>query len=251
MNFRKLTVSAYAKVHDIIAVRDQPVAPFLAYKYDDLSSDFIYSQQEQDFTRELVNAYNQYSYWLDRLHVWEDVLSNYEEDDALELRFEFTHLPLDHCLHFPYQFKSKLAYCATQLCYTRGIAQKLVAPSEVQPEDMITFKSLLAVAERWRGGDALVEALRQLDNEKFRAGTSNYRNQAQHRHGPRLHQGHIASIQRSFPEGYRVSYAFGQHPPLQSEILLPVLVGQAENARTAFLAYRSLVAGHWHAESET
>lgn len=245
MSFRELTIGAYKALHDTIEQSsDESVVPFLAFEYPSKTTDIIYWQQEQDFTREIVNEYNQFAYCIDRLFAWENVLSGYGDDDAHELRFEFTRLPLDHCLHFPYRFRSRIVFCATQLCYTRGIADKHIKREDVSTEAEINFGSLCSVAKLWPEVEVLVGAVRELNAQAFREKTDNYRNEAQHRHGPRLDFGHVADLRRSFPDGALVSYSLGERLPLQTADLLPTLVSEAEKARKAFLAYRGLVEAH-------
>lgn len=252
MSFRELTTGAYAKLHDLLPCdRAFELVPLLGFDYPSNANDFIYVQQEVDFTRELVNGFNQFAYWLARVALWEKVFTGYSEDDAEELRFEFTKLQLDYCLHFPYQFKSKVAFCATQLCYTRGIAQKLIARAEVVPDEKINLGILASVATRWDTGNVLVSSLREIDSAEYREKTLNYRNKAQHRHGPRLDFGHVANIVRDFPEGMLVSYSFGESPPIMAADVLPVLAIEGRRLRAAFFAYRDLIGAQWHVASET
>ena len=186
MNFHELTVGAYSKLRDRVSMNPEPpLVEFLGFEYKSESNDFIYSHQEQDFTRELVNSFNQFAYRLDRIKVWERVLSDYNTDDQAVLRYECTKLPFDYCLHFPYEFKSRLIFCATQLCYTRGVSAKVLTKADVASEDKINFSSLQKLAAFWIGVAPLLKALCEVDAEPYRKDTLNYRNKAQHRHGPR------------------------------------------------------------------
>ena len=252
MNFRDLTVGAYLKLHELIASRSKPpLVPFLGYEYPEGQPDLIYDWQERDFTRELVNAFNRYALWLERLGLWEEVLPGYSEDEILELRLEFTTLPLDYCLSAPYKFKSRVAFCATQLCYTKGVAEKLVPAESVCPEDKINTNALAGVANHWLSGRKLIEALREVDAPQYREATANYRNKAQHRHPQCLDYGHTASVVRSFPPGYSVSYSFGESAPLTTREALPVLVAEADRMRRAFFTYRALVEEQTGVNKET
>lgn len=252
MNFRDLTVGAYSKLHELIASRiEPPLLPFLGYEYPKGQADFIYDWQERDFTRELVNALNQYALWVERVGLWEEVLRGYSEDEVLELRLEFTALPLDYCLSAPYKFKSRVAFCATQLCYTKGVAEKLVSKECVRPDDKIDMSALSSVANHWSSGSKLIAALRDVDAQQYREATANYRNKAQHRHPQRLDYGHTANVERSFLPGDAVSYSFGEFPPLATSDALPVLVAETDRMRTAFFAYRALVEEHAGVKSET
>jgi hypothetical protein len=251
MNFHRLTTAAYIKLHELMESHMTPLlVPFLSFEYEPESKDFIYTLQEQDFTRELVNSFNQFAYWLARIDLWERVLLDYDDDDKEELRFEFTKIPLDYCLHFPYQFKSRLAFCATQLCYIRGLALNLISHAEVHADEKINLASLESVSRHWDSASHLLSVLRQIDSLAYRNSTLNYRNKAQHRHGPRTDSGHVANITRSFPEGMRFAYTFGEIPPLMATVALPVLAAEATNLQAGFSAYRGLIAAHWSVPSE-
>lgn len=79
MTFSDLALGAYAKLHAAFGTElDRPVAEHLGYEYPRPASiqptgplEFKYDLQESDFTRELVNAFNKYTYWLNRLALWE------------------------------------------------------------------------------------------------------------------------------------------------------------------------------------
>jgi hypothetical protein len=162
---RDLRVDAYLKLHELIASRSgPPLVPFLGFAYSEGSPDIRYQWQENGFTRELVNAFNTYAFWADRLSLWEEVLCDYARDDILKLRWKFTMLPFDYCLSFPHRFRSRIIFYATQLCFTKGL---------------------------------LVKALEEVDGEQYREATRNYRNKSQHRHPQCLDSGQIASITRS------------------------------------------------------
>lgn len=252
MSYRHLVLGAHAKLHDAIeSSHAKLLSQFLGYEYPTGQPDLIYDLQEDDFTRELVNAFNHYIYWLNRVALWEGVLRGYPEDDALRLRYEFTTLPLDYCLHFPYKFKSQIVYCATQLCYTKAIAAKLITDGDVQSDRDINLESLKAVSHHWSAGPKLLKALGSIDAEQYRKSTSNYRNKAQHRHPQRLDFGHTASIVRSFPADSIVSYTFGEAHPLATSEVLPVLAIEAERLREGFFAYRALVEEHADIKNDT
>ena len=252
MSHRAFVLAAYTKLLDAIeAAPSPPLIQFIGYEYAAGHPELVYDWQEQDFTRELVNAFNQYAYWTNRIADWERVLVGYSDDDARELRYEFTTVPLDYCLHCPYKFKSRLAFCATQLCYTKAVAAKLIKKEEVQAEERINLGTFIAAARHWPAGLPLAEALKSIDADPYRQATSNYRNKSQHRHPQRLDYGHIANVVRSFPGGSGVRYAFGEAPPLTASDALPVLEAEAERMRLAFLAYRALIEEHTAVKKET
>jgi hypothetical protein len=121
-------LEAYGKFHELrVNGSTASLGEMLGFDYPDGAMDMAYGWQEPDFTRELVNAHNHFVVWLNRLGAWEHIIAGYPEDDAYSLTFEFVELPADYCLHFPYRFKQRIAFCATQLCYTAGIAAKALA----------------------------------------------------------------------------------------------------------------------------
>ncbi|HMB56208.1 MAG TPA: hypothetical protein VKM35_03270 [Arenimonas sp.] len=245
MNFSEVMIGAYHKLQEAIANESVPhPIGFLKYEHTKGESDFVYDWQESDFTRELVNTFNKYAYWLTRAQLWERILEDYSEDEALEIRYEFTDLQLDWCLHFPYKFKSKIIFCATQLCYVKAIAGKLISRESVKGDDQITLGVLSEVATHWISGAVLIKALRDIDGEVFRDATDQYRNKAQHRNARRLDFGHISNIVRSFPKGSVVRYGLGDSPPILTRDVLPALIAEAEKLRFAFNAYRELVDDH-------
>lgn len=242
MNFRVLTTDAYSKLHELIASNSvpQPV-PLLGYEYSEGKLDFIYSLQESDFTREFVNIFNIYALQIGRLTLWEEVFRSYAPTEILELRLEFTKLPLDYCLSAPYKFKSRIVFGATELCYTKGLADKLISKKDVRAADKINMDALIKVVRHWVSGAELVKALGDVDAENYRKTTGNYRNKSQHRHPPGLDFGLMASVGRSFPPDCIVSYSFGELPPLATNNVLSVLVAESDRMKTAFLAYRALI----------
>lgn len=251
MTFSDLALSAYAKLHAAFKTElDRPVAEHLSYEYPSPTRtqpagplEFKYDLQESDFTRELVNAFNKYAYWLNRLALWEGILPSYSEDEAFELRYEFTALLLDYCLHAPYSFKGRLVFCATQLCYTRGLAGRLISKDQIVSDEKINFGTLMGVAKHWPTGQTLVAALKAIDDDQHREATRNYRHKAQHRQPPCLDLGYTANIEWSFEPG-SVGFSFGNSPPLKTADLLPVLAAQAKLMRAGFCAYRGLVDEH-------
>lgn len=255
MSFRELTLEAYSKHHRLLKSKagDLPLVPFLDYKGNDHDIDdretnihyFIYNLQETDFTREIINLYNLFAYWVNKLHTWEQVLREYGEDDAQELRYEFTRLPFDHCLHFPYQFKSKLIFCSTRLCYTRAITKEKICQKDVERDNEINMDSLIKAVEPWSSGEELIKSIYAMDGKEFRQEIRNYRNKAQHRHAPCLEFGHILEMNLSFPKGYSYSFAMQQLSPVRFQDIIPTFISESEKARTAFSAYRQLIAEHW------
>ena len=252
MEFSEVMIDAYSKLQISIATESAPhPIELLKYEFQRGEPDFVYDWQEPDFTRELVNLFNQYAYWLMRAQLWERILKDYSEDEVLEIRYEFTDLQLDWCLHFPYKFKSRLIFCATQLCYVKAIADKLIFKDSVKLDEKINLGVLSDVAKHWTSGEYLIQALKKVDGQAYRDSTDEYRNKSQHRHVRRLNFGHTSNVVRSFPQGSVVRYELGNSPPIHASEVLPTLIAEAENLRAAFKAYRELVDDHVANGSET
>jgi len=238
----EVVLEAHRRFHDLRVNGSMAMlGEMLRFDYATGGTNPAYGWQEPEFTRELVNAQNHFVVWLNRLAAWEQIIAQYDEENAYSLTFEFVEMPLDYCLHFPYRFKQRITFCATQLCYIVGIAEKRITKEAVDEEDRMTLASLKKVAKLWREGPALVEAIERIDGKEFRQKSGEYRRKAQHRFPPRLAFGEVAYVQRSFPAGYLVRYSFKVAHPIQVGNVLPVLAKEAEYARAAFLAYRALV----------
>ena len=234
--------SAYEKLWALVAEERIPLpGRFLPYDHPSESKSLIYSLQEGEFTRELLNSINQFSARLNQVVLWEEVLSTYDEDQTFELRFEFTSLLLYYCLHQPYEFRSRLIFAATQLCYTHGIDRNILNRGDVAKDDDIDYSSLNKVAVHWVAGAALLASIRELNSKEFRENTNNYRNRAQHRVPPGVDYGHTNVIERTFPPDGRVAYSFGEAAPLATDQLVPLLVRELDLMILAFEAYRRLV----------
>ncbi len=113
-------ITAYSKLQNLISSNNSPVLiPLLGFDYPRSDTELLnimYGQQERDFTRELVNSFNNFAFWVERIRLWEKILLDYSENEIFHLRHEFTKLPIDFCVSFPYLFKSRLTFCATKLC---------------------------------------------------------------------------------------------------------------------------------------
>ena len=241
---------AYKKLWQLIAEkRISPPGRFLPYSFKTESKNLIYGVQENEYTRELINTINQFSARLHRLVLWEEVISQYQEPESDELKFEFTRLVLYYLLHQPYEFRSRLIFSSTQLCYVRGLVSKSVAHIDVAEESNINFGSLEKVCRNWQTGGYLLDCVRAVNGNEFRSGTSNYRNRAQHRIPPGIDFGHTNVVERRFPATGGVSYSFGEASPLSTVEIVPLLVQESARMNSAFHAYRMLVDEHVAQES--
>ncbi|WON74780.1 hypothetical protein [Nitrosospira sp. Is2] len=252
MSYRDLTVGAYAKFQDLIACETTPPpVPFLEQAHREHPHDLRYDWQERDFRRELINSFNEYAVYVWRLTLWEKVLRDYGDEEVIELRMEFTSLPFEYCLSAPYKFKSRVIFCATQLCYTQALADKLVLAASLHPDEKIDINSLEGAAKHWLSGPRLVKALRDVDAPQYRSATGNYRNKSQHRHPQRLDHGLTASAVRTFSPTGSVNYVLCQSAPLAAREVLPVLATEADFMKTAFLSYCHLVEEQTAIKNET
>lgn len=242
MHERKFFETAYAKFLSLIAERRVDLSDrFLPYNYESKSTDLIYWLYEQEFTRELLNTINQFTARINDLVLWEEVISEYVDDDAFELRHEFTNLILYYCLHQPYEFRARLIYSATQLCYTRGIACGAITKAEIDKERDIDLPSLTKAIAGWREGIHLLQAIEKVNSTQYRERTNNYRNRRQHRVAPGVIYGVTNVIERSFPSKTRVAYSFGEAPPLNTRELIPSFTAERDAMISAFEAYWALV----------
>jgi hypothetical protein len=193
---------------------------------------------------EIRNTINQFSSRLYLLALWEEVIGGYCEEQALELRLEFTELLVYYCLHEPYEFPSRVIFAAIQLCYTRGLERRLIEKIDVDRDRDINYRSLDKVAKHWQDGRRLLESVQALNRATFREGTNNYRHRTQHRIRPGIDFGYTNIIERSFPPDARVAYTFGEAAPLATANLIPMLTDELRLMIAAFEVYRTLVDEH-------
>lgn len=240
--FLEVVIEALRKFHDLRVGGNLPqLGEMLGFEYPDGGVNIVYGWQEPDFTQELVNSHNHFVVWLNRLAAWDRIISDHDAEAASSLLFEFVELPLDYCLHYPYRYKQRLIYCATQLCYVAGFSTGRLRRDVVREDHKITIDALREVAPIWLAGEPLVAAIARLDDDEFRRATREYRRKAQHRFPPRIGVGDLAYVERTFPTEEGVSHTLGIEHPIQIGDVLPVLVNEAGRSAAAFRAYRALV----------
>ena len=232
----------------------------------------MYARQERDFTRELVNSFNTFASGVERIRLWEKILLGYSENDIFYLRHEFTKLPMDFCVSFPYLFKSRLAFCATKLCCIKNPELCYVKKTdEIVKDDKININFFKKISKHWSSGSTLVAYLEKANSHDYIGATSDYRSKAQHRHPQHFDVGQTLNIGVSmaklsssdldpfYNESMQlhisatvdygietdidkwVSYSPKTSEPLSTTTILPLLVEESKHLRDAFMAYRSLV----------
>lgn len=223
---------------------------YLSYEdYPGQSKDMIYGMQEVDSTRELLNTIHQFSTSLNKLTLWNEIISKYGDmEQKIDLYHEFINHLVYYCLHQPYEFKSRLIFLATQLCYTEGLGKQLIKRNEIEGDEEININSLKKVVKHWQKGQILLEAIKKIDGKDFREKTKDYRRRSQHRVPPQIDHGIKVKWVRSFPESdpksNRICYALGQESPLEIVELIPPLVSELQLMINSFKVFRCLIDEH-------
>jgi hypothetical protein len=242
--------TAYAEFWDITESRrlvpNLLVEEFLDYnEYESEATEFIYGQQEQTFTENLLNDYHRFLTHVNSLIIWEEVISKYSEEDQINLGHEFTLTDFYFCLLQPHEFEQRLIFSATQLCYTHGLNMRKIKKEAIQKDNKISLKDLKKLENNWVGIKELLESLEKVNGKSsFVLATKEFRNRRQHRLPPRLSFGTTATVKRTFLEDNSIGYGFGYEKPLIFNEVLPELLSQAKLMRVAFQNYWKLVQEH-------
>lgn len=234
---------AYRRYWDVV-VADTVAATLAHISYEPYvmaATSFEYGLQEEQFTRELLNTFNQFATTVHRLAIWEVVLNLYPDDEQIDLRFEFTRALLYYALHQPAEFRARLIYCSVKLCYQIGLETKLLLAADLKEDHEIALNELKKVGKHWVAGRALVRAIEAIDAAAYRNATGNFRNRQQHRIGRGLDVGLTSVVTRGAAESGGISYSFGVEQPLATADVLPILVQQAARMGEGFAAYWELV----------
>lgn len=241
MGYKEIVIEAYSKLQERMTSEGMtPTIPFLGFDEKTEQTLSAFSVQETEFTRELINQYNTFADWLNRLIVIEKLIEEYDDELKPTLWHEFSQLPMDFCLQFPYRFKGNLTYCSTQLCYTAGIALAVISQDRAHEATKINLNSLIEVAINWQNGQALVDSIRMIDSDALKKATSNFRHSTQHRFARRLNWGHTIFADRIPTSPGRVTYLFGFAPPIGFDSISPLLAEEAKLMRDAFDAFKML-----------
>jgi len=260
----QLFLDVYNEYWEVAQTKTSSKCKLLTYEYElEKSLSHFYDSMENEYTRELLNAINQFASEINSIVIWESVISKYNEDEQFELRYEFLKLPLFYCINQPRAIKDRFIFCTAHLCNQANNLFK--DQKDDLPEDYkIRVKHFENKVSVWDSATALINALDNLASQSYINDTKNYRNMSHHSIPANFDHGHTNFITRtpnhvdtqkyiSIEDGKEVvtektfrgtSYGFGGLEPLLTKDLIPIFIRECENAQTAFKAYWDLVLEH-------
>ncbi|CAM2884945.1 hypothetical protein SHLO109777_05825 [Shewanella loihica] len=213
----------------------------MPYDYNVNGQGGIWGSFVSEFTRELLNTINGLASQINSLNIWLNVLNSKPDDEQFPLRYEFTRLPLNYCLHKPREFRERLIFCLSHLCHQADTHTQPGYRDRLEPDHRIGIDTLRRVASPWASALNALEAISQISSSNFDQSTGQFRNRTQHRIPPSLEYGHTNLVTRNQTPSGEVSYSFGFSEPITTEAALPLLIEQWELMRSGFERYWQVV----------
>lgn len=274
INFLRYAFDKYLARCD--AGKLEPASDYLLYDFEELIDKrqwrVLGDALVKDELRELTNILNNWHGMLLRWHAWNEVLAEYEENEAWDLRREFLEPLAHHCLLSPSAARDTLLFVATnslhqlRLGLESGYKDFLVgdpaSPGKkarhlTRPQKE---ERLAGIVAPWSEGASFVAQLQTVDDDAYRELTFDYRNRASHAIAPRFELGHAQTITRLVEQAKRmekqadgtyqdvlvpgkmmVGYGYGGTPPLNMEQAQKENLGQFGRALSAYESYRILL----------
>ena len=134
--------------------------------FDDLETsaqNYFWSEYVIEGTREIKNLLNDFISCVYRLHILEKIISEYDEDSATDLRFEFTKIPLHYCLLKPYEYAERVRHFATHICHQ---ANRIVhnKKDKLSDDSSLNLEDLEKELKFWKENQDLYSFLRDISN---------------------------------------------------------------------------------------
>lgn len=253
----------------------EPIEPYLSYGFDDLN-DFKWrglgGMLVEDELRELTNLLNHWHNLLHKWHAWNDVITGYDGNEALELRSEFVEAVAYYCLLQPSAIRDTFTFVVTNALHQARICvdkdyHDIMDGDPKKPDGQPTHlrrrdkeKRLASVISMWPESTEFLSSLRLLNDQEYQRRTSNYRNLANHAIAPHLGVGITRMVTRSVlhatdlaeqtdgtfvmvsqPGKIAISYTFGGTAPLDVDASRVTNLEQYRIARQCYVHYRALM----------
>lgn len=260
----------------------------LAYDFDFLANrqwHLLGEMMVESDLRELTNLLNRWPHSLLRWDAWNQVLTQYDEETAWLLRYEFLDALAHECLLRPSALRDTFTSVATNTlhqarlsidpAYRDHLTGDPTSPSD-RPKPLnrgAKEKRLHVIAKTWPKGESLLTAIRQIDSQEYKDATFNYRNLVNHTISPRLGVGETRMVTRqvvpaermeqqadgsfnlvTIPDKMCVRYGFGGTLPLDLVAAYQANKRQFWLARTCygqFLSFLKEVAAEIAPQIET
>lgn len=200
----------------------------------------------QEFSREAANSINQLVNYTHRLKVWQEILKSLNEDQIFEVLNEFIEAMATTSLNLPYVIRSRLIFTATHLAHQANRALEGETWKDDLPLDKeIFFSTADKYCNRWNSYKDLKRKLERISAKDYQDATLDFRHKYNHRFSPRVAVGYILSVTRSVdPTTGRLSYGFGETPPLSLDLIVSLLNVQCTRCYDAFQTYKLFIQEH-------
>jgi hypothetical protein len=209
-----------------------------------------------DHLRELANSVNAWRFQLTNLEAWSTTLGHFSENMQRELRSSNVDVIAWFCLQQPYAVRERFIHSISEVLHQANLTV-ITDYADTLPKDTakgyLNFEAkimaLRTTGSVWKEYQSLDNLLMQLNDEKFRNRTRNFRNLANHGIPHHFEFGHGVSVTRRMaptshlvarPDGSFdlkidesrkvVSYGFGGEPPLMLNEVIEAVDEQFEVA---------------------
>ncbi|MGF1568174.1 MAG: hypothetical protein ACFCVD_08880 [Nodosilinea sp.] len=228
----------------------------------------VWTTYAKEYTRTLINNFNDFSILIYRLHLLDKIIQEYSDKDQLELRREFTQMRLYCCLLRPNEFNNSLKFMSYNLCHQ---ASRIIDPSYLDSDRQLKNTKEKMGSQHWESVKNLNRLIK--DMAEFDELTQRFRHRSQHDLPPLLEIGLSNFVARDkntsieeaidpdsldillsdlnidqnscaefMASGSKVTkYRFGYAPPLTSRDMIPVLLKERDKMKKRFYAYWELV----------
>lgn len=172
----KKLLDIYKKFLELRCETEGP-GPIADYEWYSLPHKFrfslmAYSQMLQDHSRELSNSINELYRYIVNLKVWEQIISELDEDEKFELLIEMISPFATLSINLIYVIRSRFIFSAAHLCHQANkIKFKDEWKDDLPNDESIYFEHADAVGASWRGYRKFKIELEKTGNKKFTKST--------------------------------------------------------------------------------
>ncbi|GAA6202936.1 hypothetical protein NBRC116599_41620 [Aquicoccus sp. SU-CL01552] len=199
-----------------------------------------YSQMLQEYATELANIINALTNHVHRLRAWDSVLDTLQDEDKLDVSFEFVETLGTVALGQPYAIKSRFAFAVGHLSHQANQAVDGDNWKDDFPDTNLYLNHIEPYASKWKKYRPFKLKLEPLAGKEFRETSKDFRNRYNHGFSSRFVVGITDTVQRKVTDD-QVGYAFGGTEPLSVAEVADLLAKERDHCYRAFKAFQSLV----------
>lgn len=187
----------------------------------------------------IANIVNRFSYDLNGIAAWAELLEALTEEERLSVLFEFVTPTATHCLCAPYGLRQAFI---KSVCRVSHQTNRFRVPgwneTALKPDRKLDAEEAEKLAEGFVFWPPLRDALARLDDAAFRKASDYFRNEFNHGFPRRIEFGNTVTVERD-PKAF--FHRISDRPPLHLSDLLPPLTTQHEAALACYEAYTRLI----------